>query len=724
MQLGQAIYFCPMHPQVRQGSPGYCSQCGMSLVSQQEHDSKNHGGKNHGGKNRELEKITRRFWQVLFFSLPVIALSMGTHLLGQNWITASLPAHWRILLELFFATPVCTYLSYPFYSRALASLAQKKLNMFTLIASGVFISYFYSTIAALFPSLFPASFRGGDGEIYLYFETSVTIVTLVLLGQVLETRAHKRTGAAIRHLLQLAPAIAHRIDKEGEIQDVALQQVQRGDRLQVRPGEKIPVDGIILEGESLIDMSFVSGEAMPKHKKAGDKIIGATINKNSVLIMQAERVGSETLLARIVQMVTEAQSSRASVQRLADTVTNYFVPAVIFIALFSFMIWFLFGPQPSITYAMLNAVAVLIIACPCALGLATPISIMVAVGAAARRGILFRDAEAVEALCRIDTLAFDKTGTLTQGKAQLVTKKTFRENYDLQQTLYLAASLEKSSEHPLAAAIVESFHQQNSYQKRHISPTIADFKYVPGKGVTGKVENQHIAVGNQALMHDLQVDIEEAIKEAKLLQAQGQTIVFISIDGILTGLLGLADPIKKSSYAACQTLKRAGIHLIMITGDSHATAKIVSEKLGIDSFISDLLPDQKVAIVGKLQEEGKLVAMAGDGINDAPALAKAHVGIAMGSGSDIAIESAAVTLVKGDLKGILDARLLSKAAIKNIRQNLFFAFIYNALSIPIAAGLLYPFFGILLTPIIAAAAMSFSSVSVIANALRLQRIKF
>ncbi|MGE5347045.1 MAG: copper-translocating P-type ATPase, partial [Acidithiobacillales bacterium] len=590
------------------------------------------------------------------------------------------------------------------------------LNMFTLIGLGVGVAYLYSLVATFSPGLFPASFRGEGGEVGTYFEAAAVIVTLVLLGQVLELKARSRTGAAIRALLGLAPKTARRLNNDGTEEDIPLDSVQPGDRLRVRPGEKIPVDGVVLEGSSAVDESMVTGEPIPVAKGPGDRVIGATINGTGALVMRAEKVGAETLLARIVQMVAEAQRSRAPIQKLADVVAGYFVPAVVGVAVLTFVVWALVGPSPRMAHALIGAVAVLIIACPCALGLATPMSIMVATGKGATAGVLFRNAEAIEVMRKVDTLVFDKTGTLTEGKPK-VASLTAAEAFDETTLLRLAASLERGSEHPLAAAIVAGATE------RGLSLAAAkSFASATGKGVTGTVEGRAVTLGNQALLHEQGVDPGPLAGTAESLRAEGQTVMFVAVDGKLAGLVGVADPVKGSTPEAIRQLHGEGLRLVMLTGDSRTTAGAVARKLGLDEVLAEVLPDQKAATVKKLQAEGRMVAMAGDGVNDAPALAQAQVGIAMGTGTDVAMESAGVTLVKGDLRGIVRARRLSRATMRNIKQNLFFAFVYNALGVPIAAGVLYPFFGILLSPIIAAAAMSFSSVSVVGNALRLRQV--
>ena len=617
-------------------------------------------------------------------------------------------------LELLFATPVVLWGGWPFFERGWQSLVNRSLNMFTLIALGVGVAYGYSIVAVLFPALFPAAFRDAHGAVAVYFEAAAVIVTLVLLGQVLELRARQRTGAAIKALLGLAPKTARRINADGNDEDVPLDRIQPGDRLRVRPGEKIPVDGIVREGHGSVDESMVTGEPIPVEKNPGEKVIGATVNGTGSLVVEAQRVGADTLLAQIVQMVAQAQRSRAPIQKLADRVAGYFVPAVVAIALITLVVWALFGPPPALTHAIINAVAVLIIACPCALGLATPMSVMTATGKGATVGVLFKNAEAIELLRQIDTLVVDKTGTLTEGKPQLVTTMP-ASNLDEATLLRFAATLERGSEHPLADAIV------GGARERGIALGQAErFESVTGQGVMGEVDGQRIALGNRTLLQALNVDSGALEDEAERLRADGQTVMFVAVDGRVAGLLGVADPIKPTTPDAIRALHAEGLNIVMLTGDSETTARAVARKLGLDQVIAGVLPDQKAEQIKALQREGRRVAMAGDGVNDAPALAQAQVGIAMGTGTDVAMESAGVTLVKGDLNGIVRARHLSRATLRNIRQNLFFAFAYNALGVPIAAGVLYPAFGILLSPMLAAAAMSFSSVSVVFNALRLR----
>jgi Cu+-exporting ATPase len=620
-------------------------------------------------------------------------------------------------IELLLATPVVLWAGKPFFERGWASIVSRNLNMFTLIAIGTGVAYLYSVVATLAPGIFPVAFRGMHGEVAVYFEAAAVIITLVLLGQVLELRARSQTSNAIKALLGLAPKMARRIDAEGRESDVPLDQVQPGDRLRVRPGEKIPVDGVVLEGRSTVDESMITGEPIPVEKATGDPVTGATVNGTGGFVMRAERVGGDTLLAQIVQMVSEAQRSRAPIQRLADVVAGYFVPAVVATAVLTFVVWSLFGPAPAMAYAVINAVAVLIIACPCALGLATPMSIMVGTGRGATAGVLVKNAEALEVMERVDTLVVDKTGTLTEGKPRL-SHVVAGEEFDDDTVLRLAASLERGSEHPLAAAIVAGAEDRGLALAE-----AADFESITGMGVIGTVEGRQVALGNSKLMERQGVAVEPLTARADELRGQGETVMFVAVDGRSAGLVAVADPIKETTPEAIRLLHEDGVAIVMLTGDNRRTAEAVARELGIDRVAADVLPDQKSVIVKRLQDEGHVVAMAGDGINDAPALAQAQVGIAMGTGTDVAMESAGVTLVKGDLRGVARARRLSRATMRNIRQNLFFAFIYNSLGVPVAAGILYPFFGVLLSPIIAAAAMSLSSVSVIGNALRLRQVR-
>jgi Cu+-exporting ATPase len=695
-------YTCPMHPQIVRDAPGFCPICGMALeprtVSVDE-------------ENVELIEMKRRFWVAVALSQPLLILGMSEFISGDP-LRTFLGARVATWISFVLATPVVLWGGWPFFVRFWYSLVNRSLNMFTLIGLGVGVAYIYSLIATVLPQIFPHSFRDHMGNVPVYFEAASVITTLVLLGQVLELKARSSTSAAIRALLGLAPKTARRIGLDGTEQDVPLDQVTKGDRLRVRPGEKIPVDGIVIEGTSSVDEAMVTGEPIPVAKQKGDRVIGATINGTGSLVMQAERVGSETLLSQIVQMVAEAQRSRAPIQKLADVVSAYFVPAVILIAIITFIVWATIGPEPRMAYAIINAVAVLIIACPCALGLATPMSIMVATGKGAQAGVLFKNAEAIEVLREIDTLVVDKTGTLTEGKPKLVTIVP-APGFGEEELLRLAASLERGSEHPLAAAIVAGA------QERGIDLAKVDtFESVTGKGVKGIVDERSVALGNRALLEEASIDPGELAAQAESYRADGQTVMFVIVDEKPAGLVGVADPIKESTLEAIRQLHEQKIRIVMVT-DCRRTAEAVSRKLNIDEVVAEVLPTQKVEIVKRLQSEGRRVAMAGDGINDAPALAQAEVGIAMGTGTDVAMQSADVTLVKGDLRGIVRAIRLSRATLKNIKQNLFFAFVYNALGVPIAAGVLYPFFGLLLNPMIAAAAMSVSSVSVIANSLRL-----
>ena len=684
-------YTCPMHPEVVQMGPGTCPICGMALEPKEIQAGDT--------ENPELVDMQRRFWVSVVLTVPLFVLSMSMlapHDAG-SWI------------ELALATPVVLWAGWPFFVRAWQSILTRNLNMFTLIGLGVGVAYVFSLVATLFPPAFPLEFRNDMGQVPVYFEAAAMIVTLVLLGQVLELKARGRTGAAIKALLGLAPKTARLIRPDGTEADVQLDHVAAGDMLRVRPGEKIPVDGVVVEGTSAVDESMLTGEPIPVEKTAGNKVTGATVNGNGSLIVKAERVGSETLLAQIVRMVSEAQRSRAPIQKLADRVAAYFVPTVAAIAIATFFVWSMWGPQPRLAHALVNAVAVLIIACPCALGLATPMSIMVAMGKGATMGVLFKNAEAIELLHQADTLVVDKTGTLTEGKPKLVAIEP-AQGFDEKRLLYLAASLERASEHPLAHAVV------SGAQDRGISlGTVDGFQAIPGKGARGRVDSSDIAVGNLALMQETGVTVAGSISVSGAL--------FVAVDGKFAGRLRVADPIKSTSAEAIRQLHEEGMRIVMLTGDSRVTAESVAKELGIDEVLAEVLPQDKRMHVQRLQESGRFVAMAGDGINDAPALAQAQVGIAMGTGTDIAMESAGVTLVRGDLRGIARARSLSRATMRNIRQNLFFAFVYNSLGVPIAAGVLYPVFGLLLSPMIAAAAMSFSSVSVISNALRLRTIK-
>jgi Cu+-exporting ATPase len=697
-----------MHPEIVRDTPGSCPICGMALepmsVSLEDQE------------NPELVDMTRRFWVAVVLSIPVFVLGMSDLIPGQplQQLVSMRTLAW---VQLVLATPVVLWAGWPFFERAWHSIVNRSLNMFTLIGLGVAVAYVFSVIAVIVPWIFPPSFRDHHGNVPVYFEAAAVITTLVLLGQVLELRARSQTGLAIKALLGLSPKTARRIGPEGNEKDIPLGHVHVGDRLRVRPGEKIPVDGAVLEGTSVVDESMISGEAIPVEKTVGDRVVGGTVNGSGAFIMRAERVGSETLLAQIVQMVSEAQRSRARIQRLADVVSSYFVPTVVAIAVITFIVWSLWGPEPRMAYGLVNAVAVLIIACPCALGLATPMSIMVATGKAAMNGVLFKNAEAIEVMRKVDTLVVDKTGTLTEGKPKLQSVVT-TDGLDEQALLRLAASLERNSEHPLASAIV------SGAQDRGVKLVDATrFNSLTGKGVVGEVDSHRVALGNRSLLDEFGVSSKELIEKAESLRTSGQTTMFVIVDEKPVGLIGVADPIKETTPDAVLQLHAEGIRIVMLTGDSRTTAEAVARQLNIDEVVAEVLPDQKANVVKRFQDAGRIVAMAGDGINDAPALAQAHVGIAMGTGTDVAMKSADVTLVKGDLLGIARARSLSRETIRNIKQNLFFAFIYNTLGVPLAAGVLYPFFGLLLSPMIAAAAMSFSSVSVIANALRLKRIQ-
>ncbi|MGZ8849061.1 MAG: heavy metal translocating P-type ATPase [Thermoanaerobaculia bacterium] len=706
--LKTAEWTCPMHPEIVRDGPGVCPICGMALeprtISLEEPE------------NPELASMTRRFWVSAVLTLPLVVFAMLRHLPVAHRLFNHGVLAWGPWIELALATPVVVWGGWPFFIRATDSIRTRSLNMFTLIGLGVAVAYVYSAIATLLPFLFPPTFRDGSGHVGVYFEAAAAIVTFVLLGQVMELRARQRTGAAIRSLLQLVPKTARRVEKDGSERDVPLAQIHPGDLLRVRPGEKVPVDGVAVEGSSSVDESMVTGEPIPAEKHPGDRVIGATVNATGSFVMRAERVGAETLLAQIVKMVAQAQRSRAPIQSLADKVAGWFVPAVIAAAALTFVIWVLAGPQPRLVYAIVNAVAVLIIACPCALGLATPMSVMVAAGRAATAGVLFRNAEAIEVLRKVDTLVVDKTGTITEGRPRLASVLATN-GFDDREVLTLAAGLERASEHPLAAAIIKGAEGRGVQV-----PAASGFSAISGQGVRGVVKGHNVVLGNVALFEQLGIDARTLVPRAEELRRDGQIVMLVAIDGKPAGLIGVADPVKPSAAQAIERLHVEGLRIVMLTGDSATTANAVAKKLGIDDVIAEMLPDEKLAVVKKLQQEGHVVAMAGDGINDAPALAQADVGIAMGTGTDVAMESADVTLVKGDLRGIVRARRLSTATMRNIRQNLFFAFFYNSLGIPIAAGILYPFFGILLSPMIAAAAMSLSSFSVITNALRLRRV--
>ena len=700
------IYTCPMHPEIRQTGPGACQICGMALEPETiTADS---------GPNAELADMTRRFWVALILTLPVFALEMGGHLTGLMMLVSKQTSNW---IQFALSTPVVLWAGWPFFARGWASLKSRHLNMFTLIAMGVGVAYLYSLVAHFAPTRFPPAFRDAMGTVPVYFEAAAVITTLVLLGQVLELRARERTSGAIRALLDLAPKTARRVTAAGEDEEVMLDQIGVGEYLRVRPGEKVPVDGMIAEGRVSIDESLVTGESMPVTKATGAKVIAGSINKTGSFVMVAEKVGKETLLARIVQMVAEAQRSRAPIQRMADTVSGWFVPAVISVALVAAAFWALVGPEPRLTYALVTAVSVLIIACPCALGLATPMSIMVGVGRGAQTGVLIKNAEALERLEKIDTLVVDKTGTLTEGRPAVTDIMTVDE-WEENEVLRLAASLERGSEHPLADAILRA-----AKDRKLNLESATDFDSPVGRGVTGTVGGKHIILGGTRIMAEQEIDTTMLNAAAEAMRAQGATAIFASVDGKLAGLLGIADPIKESSAQAVRDLKADGIYIVMMTGDNRTTALAVAARLGIDNVEAEVLPEDKASVVQKFRAEGRSVAMAGDGVNDAPALAAAEVGIAMGAGADVAIESAGVTLLQGDLNGIVRARRLSRAVMRNIRQNLVFAFAYNIAGIPIAAGLLYPAFGWMLSPAIAAAAMALSSVSVITNALRLRLVR-
>lgn len=704
----EAVYTCPMHPEVRQNGFGSCPKCGMALEPQTAMPQEE--------KSPELIDMTKRFWVSAVLTAPLIIVTMGQHIPGFS-IEDIATGGFLIWLELILATPVVLWGGWSFFVRGLQSVTNRSPNMFTLIGLGVSVAYLYSLVAALLPDIFPASFRSESGEVAAYFEAAAVITTLVLLGQVLELRARGQTGAAIKALLGLTPKIARKIRDDGTEDDIPVDHVHPGDILRIRPGEKIPVDGIVTDGASSVDESMITGEPIPVEKRHGDRLIGATVNGTGSLIMRAEKVGAETLLSQMVRMVAEAQRSRAPIQKLSDIVAGYFVQTVVAVAVATFIVWAWVGPEPRFAYALVNAVAVLIIACPCALGLATPISIMVATGKGATMGVLFKNAEAIEVMRQVNTLIMDKTGTLTVGKPKLIDVHPLQ-GIDEKTLLYYAAGIERGSEHPLAEAIVKG-----AEERKVETVKVELFQSVPGKGVTGQINGHVVTLGNIKLLEDLGINPGELVGKAEDMRSEGQTVMFVVIDGKIIGLLGVADPIKETTAEAIQKLHEEGVKVVMLTGDSKTTARAVAKRLEIDEVIAEVLPDQKVENVKKLQGQGRIVAMAGDGINDAPALAQAQVGIAMGTGTDVAMESAGVTLIKGDLRGIVRARLLSRLTMRNIKQNLFFAFVYNALGVPIAAGALYPFFGILLSPIIAAAAMSFSSVSVVSNALRLRRVK-
>jgi Cu+-exporting ATPase len=702
-----AIYTCPMHAQIRKSAPGNCPICGMTLeVETLTVD--------HEEDNSEYKMMLTRFFVCAALSVPLLFITMGGRNLFHN-IKILESMKW---IELLLSTPVIIWGGWPFFARFWQSLVNKSLNMFTLIGLGVSVAYVYSLTALLFPNFFPPSFRDSmTGEVALYFEAASVIVTLVLLGQVLELKARGQTSSAIKALLGLSPKVARKIMQDGTEVDVPLASIIVGDHVRVRPGEKIPVDGVVISGASSVDESMISGEPVPVEKSKDSKVIGATINGTGSIVIQAQKIGNETLLSQIIKMVSDAQRSRAPIQKLVDKVSSFFVPAVILVSAITAIIWVLVGPNPKIAHAIINAVAVLIVACPCALGLATPMSIMVATGRGATMGVLFRNAESIEMLRKVNTLVIDKTGTLTIGKPKLVTIKSISQGLE-NDLLIFAASIETSSEHPLAAAIVSG-----AKEKGLALVSNSNFQSITGKGAIADVNKKRISVGNKALMDELKIDLAPISSEIDKLQVSGETVMFVSVDGKLFGFLGVMDPIKETSIEAIKSLKKLGIKVVMVTGDNQKTAKVIADKVGVDEFFADILPQKKAEIIKEMQAKGRFVAMAGDGINDAPAIAQAQVGIAMGTGTDVAMKTAGLTLVKGDLMGILYARGLSTLTLRNIKQNLIFAFIYNALGVPVAAGLLYPFFGILLSPIIAAAAMSLSSVSVIGNALRLKSAK-
>tara|TARA_R110002110_G_scaffold29981_4_gene106438 strand:- start:3176 stop:5446 length:2271 start_codon:yes stop_codon:yes gene_type:complete len=700
-------YTCPMHPEIIQDKPGDCPKCGMALEPMSVDVEE---------ENNELIDMTRRFWVSVVLAFPVFISAMGSEF-WPGIFSQFIEAHTRQWLELILATPVVFWSGWPFFVKGWSSIKTRHLNMFTLIALGVGVAWSYSVVAVLFPDLFPGSVRNEMGIVPVYFEAAAVITALVLLGQVLEIRARSQTNAAIKMLLGLAPKTARIINDDGSEEDLPLEHVKIGNHLRIRPGEKIPVDGVVIEGSSSVDESMVTGEPIPISKHVDDRLIGATVNGTGGLVMEAQRVGSDTLLAQIVHMVAEAQRSRAPIQKMVDVVAGYFVPAVVLIAIITLVVWGSWGPDPRLAYAVINAVAVLIIACPCALGLATPMSIMVGTGMGAMNGVLIKNAEALEVTEKIDTIVVDKTGTLTEGKPRLI-DVVAEEGFETELILELAASLERSSEHPLAAAIVAGAKEKNIQLS-----DVKEFQSITGKGVSGKVKGYQVALGNFRLLEQLNIADGSLKANAENLRGEGKTVMFVAVDNKAAGIVSVADPIKDSTPDAIEALHKEGVKVVMLTGDNQTTANAVAGKLNIDDVIAEVLPEQKVDVVKKLQSEGHIVAMAGDGINDAPALAQAHVGIAMGTGTDVAMESAGVTLVKGDLRGIVKAIRLSRATMRNIRQNLFFAFIYNALGVPIAAGVLYPVFGLLLSPMIAAAAMAFSSLSVIMNALRLKKVK-
>ena len=701
-----AIYTCPMHPEIRREGPDSCPICGMALEPEIATADT--------GPNPELIDMTRRFWIGLALTLPVFALEMGGHLVDLHAWLGQQTSNW---IQFALATPVVLWAGWPFFERGWASIRTGNLNMFTLIAIGTGVAWLYSIVGTVWPGLFPASMRGHDGSVAIYFEAAAVITVLVLLGQVLEFRAREQTSGAIRALLDLSPKMARRIRADGSDEDLSLEEVQAGDRLRVRPGERVPVDGEVVEGRSALDESMVTGESMPVTKTAGDKVIGGTMNQSGAFVMRADKVGRDTVLARIVQMVAEAQRSRAPIQRLADQVSAWFVPAVIGVALLAFITWSIWGPEPRLTFGLIAAVSVLIIACPCALGLATPMSIMVGVGRGAQSGVLIKNAEALERMEKVDTLVVDKTGTLTEGRPSVVALESVQGIHE-DEVLRLAASLERQSEHPLADAIVRAALERNI-----ALADAANFDSPIGKGVVGTVEGRALVIGNRRIMTDAGIETAKLDARAEDMRRDGATAIYVAVDGKAAGLVAIADPVKATTPAAIAALREAGVRVVMLTGDNKTTAEAVARKLGIPEVEAEVLPEDKSKVVARLRQEGRVVAMAGDGINDAPALAAADVGIAMGTGTDVAMESAGVTLLKGDLGGIVRARHLSAATMSNIRQNLFFAFVYNAAGVPVAAGILYPVFGLLLSPVIAAAAMALSSASVIMNALRLRHVK-
>jgi Cu+-exporting ATPase len=703
---GKVEWTCSMHPQIVREGPGNCPICGMPLeprtITAEEQ------------RNPELVQMSRRLWGAIALTVPLLVLAMGHMVVGHRFAEL-IPPRVRVWIELALATPICTWVAWPFYTRFAESIRNLRPNMYTLIGLGVSVAFVYSVVAAVAPGIFPASFRDADGHVGVYFEAAGVIVTLILVGEVLTLRARSATGAALRKLLGLAPKLARRVNPDGSETDVSLDAVQVGDRLRVRPGEKIPVDGVVIEGRSNVDESMITGEPIPVEKEVGVPVVGATLNTAGTLVIQAEKVGSDTLLSRIVAMVADAQRSRAPIQKLADKVSGIFVPIVIAIAVLTLIVWAFVGPEPRMAHALINAVAVLIVACPCALGLATPMSIVVAMGRGATTGVLFRNAEAIELMRKVDTLVVDKTGTLTEGKPKLVSVIPIGQTSETD-LLRFAGALERGSQHPIADAIVKGAEERGM-----VLPAVVAFEALNGKGIKGTVDGRAVAAGNQVLLADLGIDAAPFAARAEELRQGAQTVVFVAVEGRAAGVLGVADPIKESTHEAMRVLHQEGVRIVMLSGDSRTTAEVVGRKLAIDEVIAEVLPDQKANVVKRLQAEGRVVAMAGDGINDAPALAQAQVGIAMGTGTDVAMESAGVTLVKGDLRAIARARKISRETLANIKQNLFFAFAYNAAGVPIAAGVLYPSFGILLSPMFAAAAMSLSSVSVIVNALRLRR---